>query len=339
MNVLIGPNGAGKTNVLEAIGYVGMLRSFRGAVDEALVANDADRAYLRAGVDQDGRQRLVELELVGRGPRRAQLDGQRLRRAADLIEVLRTVAFLPEDLELVKGGPTHRRQFLDEVAVQLWPSAFLDQQEFDRALRQRNAFLRQGATDVVTLGVWDERVSQAGGKVMARRGQTMTHLAPEMVAAYRRISGGTATLELRYGSEWGADPDPTIPAAVHSARLSAVLGERRRVDSDRRLTTAGPHRDDPGLMLDESQVRTHASQGEQRSSVLALRLAAHRAVASHTGVSPVLLLDDVFSELDSERSEALASTLPVAQTFVTSARPDDVPVAGRRWQVSAGTIE
>ncbi|HJR91593.1 MAG TPA: DNA replication/repair protein RecF [Acidimicrobiia bacterium] len=340
VNLLIGPNGAGKTNILEAVGYLGTLRSFRGVADDGLVADEADAAYLRAGIERGTAEgeSLIEIEIPRRGPRRTQLDRQRLRRTSDLIEAARTVTFLPEDLDLVKRGPNRRRDVIDEAAAQLRPVAALDFAEYDRALRQRNAFLRQGSPDPVTLSVWDERLSQAGGKVMARRAAAMAELADHIENAYRTISRSDVGLTIAYGSEWGASSDPTLGAAEQASVLAAAVAQRHRHDIERRVTTVGPHRDDPVLMLDGHDARAHGSQGEQRTTALALRLAVHQAVTERTGVAPILLLDDVFSELDEGRAEQLALALPAAQTLITSARPEDVPVAGKRWDVGGGEL-
>lgn len=341
VNLLIGPNGAGKTNLLEAVAYLASLRSFRGVSDDGLVADDAEQAVVRAGVDRGEPglgESLIEIEIPRRGGRRTQLDRQRLRRTSDLVEVIRVVTFLPEDLDIVKRGPGRRRDVIDEAAVQVRPVAAADLAEYERALRQRNAFLKQGALDDVTLGVWDERLSQAGGKVMARRASTMAELAPHLAESYRAISRSAQELAFRYDSAWGGSADPTVGAGDQAAALAEALTSARSYDRERRVTTVGPHRDEPVLLLDGHDVRTHGSQGEQRTTALALRLAAHRAVADRVGVAPVLLLDDVFSELDEDRAAALAGALPTAQTLITSARPEDVPVTGVRWEVRRGEV-
>jgi len=340
VNLLIGPNGAGKTNALEAVGYLAALRSFRAVTDDVLVADSAEKAYIRGGIDrgEDRGETLIEIEISRRGPRRTQVDRQRLRRISDLVEVMRVVTFLPEDLDIVKRGPGRRRDLLDEAAVQLRPAAALDFSEYDRALRQRNAFLKAGQLDDVTLGVWDERMSHAGGKVMARRAAVMNELAPHVSQAYEAISGSAATLGFEYGSEWGASADVSVTASEQAERLAEAVAVRRRHDIERRVTSVGPHRDDPTLMLEGHDVRLHGSQGEQRTTALALRLAVHQAVTARTGVPPILILDDVFSELDAGRAERLAVALPTAQTLISSARPEDVPVRGRRWDVADGEL-
>lgn len=337
VNILVGPNGAGKTNLLEAISYMATLRSFRKAPDAALVADEAEAAIVRAGVSSGERDRLIEIEIPRRGVRRTQVDKQRLRRTSDLLGVLRVVAFLPEDLDLIKRGPVYRRDLLDEVAVQLWPAAYVDQADFDRSLRQRNAFLKSGQRDQASLDVWDARLAQTGGKVALRRSRVVEGMIPLLTAAYREISSSEADVDIRYETTWPIDRFVGGSAAAFTESMITSLRESRPADLERRITTVGPHRDEPVLVLDGHDSRVHGSQGEQRTMALAIKLAAHRLIAEATGVPPVLLLDDVFSELDPERSAALAGALPAdTQTLVTSARPDEVPVGGVVWTVDGG---
>jgi DNA replication and repair protein RecF len=337
INLLLGPNGAGKTNLLEAVGYLATLRSFRSVGDESMIADDMPSAVLRAGISSGERERLVEIELQRAGRRRAQVDKSHLRRTADLLGVLRVIAFLPEDLDLVKRGPAHRRDLLDEVAVQLWPATHLDQAEFDKALRQRNAFLRFGDRDDATLAVWDSRLAQSGGRVVSRRAAVLEALAPHLEELYGSIAGNDDRATLGYAPSWGGSALEPGTAADYSARITAALESARRVDFDRRMTTVGPHRDEPMFRIGGFDTRTHGSQGEQRSMALSVKLAAHRAVAEAIGEPPVLLLDDVFSELDPVRAKALSDAVPdEAQTLITSARPEDVPLSGSVWRVGEG---
>jgi DNA replication and repair protein RecF len=338
INVLVGRNGAGKTNLLEAIAYAATLKSFRGAPDEALVGFGRDAAFLRSSVRSEDASSLIEIEIRRRGGRRALVNRQRLARSADLLGHIRMVTFLPEDLDIVKRGPALRRGFLDEVAVQLWPASHVEQGELERAVRQRNAFLKQGANDEMTLGVWDERLAMAGGKVMTRRARAMSALVPHLVDAHREVAESDAEVGMEYGSEWGGGLDPATPASEFADRLRSALERNRKVDRDRRVTTAGPHRDEPVLVLGGHDARFHASQGEQRTLSLALRVASHRAITESTGTAPVLLLDDVYSELDPGRGAALTGALPVAQTLVTTAHPGDVPLQGAVWSVGGGEV-
>jgi len=338
VNLLLGPNGAGKTNLLEAIAYLASLRSFRSVSDTSLIRDDAGAAVIRAGVSSRERSRLIEIEVPRSGARRTQIDKTRLQRTSDLLGALRVIAFLPEDLDLVKRGPAYRRDLLDEVAVQLWPAAYLDQSEYDRALRQRNAFLKSGERDDASLSVWDSRLAQSGGRVMARRARVIETLADLLDVAYEDIAQRPHKASIGYLASWGGE-DQVLnrTAADFTAAILEAVEATRRVDYERRMTTAGPHRDEPVFRIDDTDTRTHGSQGEQRTMALALKLASHRAVADVVGEPPVLLLDDVFSELDPERAAALAKALPPdTQTLVTSARPEDVPVTGSIWKVGEG---
>jgi DNA replication and repair protein RecF len=338
VNLLVGPNGAGKTNLLEAVAYLATLKSFRSVPDSALIADDAGSAVIRAGLAGDDRERLIEIEIPRQGPRRTQVDKTRLRRAGDLLGVIRVVAFLPEDLDLVKRGPTHRRELLDDVAVQLWPTAHLDQVEYERALRQRNAYLKQGWRDDSTLAVWDSRLAQAGGRVLARRSRLIDTLQPFLGEAYAEVAREDTTASFSYIPSWDGELDKASAAEL-GGRLAASLERTRGIDYERRMTTVGPHRDEPGFVIADHDARVHGSQGEQRTLALAVKLAAHRAVATTVGEPPVLLLDDVFSELDPRRSAALAQALPAdTQTIITSARPEEVPLTGKTWQVGEGQL-
>lgn len=338
-NLIVGKNGAGKTNLLEAIGYLATLRSFRGAPDESLVGYEADSAIARGEVEGFDTKTLIEIEIRRRGGRRALVNRQRLARTTDLLGYIRLVAFLPEDLEIVKGGPGERRRLLDDLAVQVWPASHLEQMEFDRSLRQRNAFLKQGDRDTMTLGVWDERLAQAAGKVAARRARILSLLMGTVDDAYRRIAGSDARIGFELLSEWGGSLDTKTTSAEFTDRCREALEKGRRADQERRITLWGPHRDDPMLILDGHDLRYHGSQGEQRTAVLALRLAGHRVIEDVVGEPPILLLDDVFSELDTDRSAALATALPDhGQAFVSTADRRDVPLEGRAWHLEGGII-
>lgn len=339
INLLVGPNGAGKTNALESVGYLSSLKSFRSAPESALIGQSADSAVVRAGVTSGHSERLIEIEIPRAGARRTQVDKSRLKRTSDLLGVLRVIAFLPEDLDLIKRGPAYRRDLLDDLAVQLWPSAYLDQSEYDRSVRQRNAFLKSGERDDMTLSVWDSRLAQAGGRVMARRMRVMETLASLLDQSYRHVAAAEVTARFTYEASWAEGRPSSASAGEYSDQLARALEESRYADYERRMTTVGPHRDEPGFSLDSRDTRTHASQGEQRTIALAVKLAAHAAVAEAVSETPVLLLDDVFSELDADRAKALAGAIPEGtQTMISTARPEDVPVAGKVWSVVEGGI-
>ena len=330
LTALLGDNGQGKTNLLEAVGWLATLGSFRGAPTEALVRRGAERAVIRAEGEREGRKILLEAELVASGRNRVLVNRQPLKKARDLLGVVRVSVFSPDDLELVKGGPTERRRYLDEALVASHPRYDALRTEVDKVLKQRNALLKGcgGRLDdgaAFTLDVWDAKLVESGGKLAEARRNLLDRLAPVLSETYDAVAHGPADVQVGYLAEWAA------------AGLAEALAAARRDDVRRGVSTVGPHRDDVELQLGGMPARTHASQGEQRSLALALRLAAHHVITDVTGSSPILLLDDVFSELDPDRSDALLDNLPSGQTLLTSAhglppraRPDLVlRLAGR----------
>lgn len=335
VNVLVGPNGAGKTNLLESIGYLATLRSFRGVTDEALIADGAEEAVLRGEVVSDRGTARIELELARTRRRRILVNGSRPSRAAELRGYVRVVTFLPDDIDMVKRGPALRRDLLDDAAVQMWPAAAAEQSDYERAVAQRNALLRSGRVDRFTLQVWNDRVAHAGAKLMERRRAAAQILMRHTPATYAAIAGSGTSVDLEYRSTWGGGLDETTGLADV---LAEALEAAERTDRERRQTTVGPHRDEPRFLLGGRGAREASSQGEQRTLALSLRLAELHAVAEVAGEPPILLLDDVFSELDAGRSKALAAALPQTQTFVTTARIEDVPLEGRRWEVGEGAV-
>lgn len=337
-NVLVGDNGAGKTNLLEAVSYLATLRSFRAAPDETLVSFDAESAVIRGSVVHPEASTLIEIEIRRRGQRRVQVNRQRPVRSTDLIGHVRIVAFLPEDLDLIKRGPAFRRDLFDDAAIQLWPASYADRMEFERALRQRNAFLKQGENDPVTLSVWDERLAQAAGRLMARRVRAVHALERHLERAYDEVAHEPTPVRLDYRSLWAKETGEERPAGAYAVDMAKALIGAARADRERRVTTVGPHRDEPTFLLGGHDARFHASQGEQRTLALGIRLATHRAIGEVTDTSPILLLDDVFSELDPWRAKALTGALPRAQTLITTADPSHVPVEGVSWSVTGGGV-
>ena len=311
LTVIVGSNGEGKTNLLEAIGYLATLSSFRGAPSEALVRQGCASAVVRAEGERDDRALLIEAELVAGGRDRIQVNRQPLKRARDLLGALRVSVFAPDDLVLVKGGPGERRRFLDDVLVALHPKFDALQRDVDRVLRQRNTLLRQSGGKASpeiasTLDVWDAKLVTTGTALVEAREDLIAQLEPEIAKAYDQVAHTAADVSVAYQRSW-------------SGPLADAVAASRPDDLRRGVTLVGPHRDEVTLAIGGLPGRTHASQGEQRSLALALRLAAHRVVGEAVGASPVLLLDDVFSELDPDRSEALLTHLPPGQALLTTA--------------------
>lgn len=339
--VVRGDNGQGKTNLLEAVGVCATLSSFRGAPTEALVRSGAERGIVRAEVVESTRRSLIEIEL-GSGRTRAQLNRQPLRRTRDLLGILRVTVFGPDDLDLVKGSPSGRRRYLDDLLVACAPRNDELRRDVDRVLKQRATLLKQAGprpdeAALATLDVWDAKLTELGTELARRRGALVDRLAPAAAAAYRSLvedqGRAGAGVVMEYAPPW----------------LDEGLGDalaRVRDDELRRgVSLVGPHRDDLDLTLDELPARTHASQGEQRSLALALRLAGHEVVADRTGTPPVVLLDDVLSELDPWRSQALLAHLPAAQVLISTAGPipdgvaPDLVVQVEEGRVTGATSE
>jgi len=312
LTALLGANGEGKTNVMEAVAYLATLSSFRGAPNDALVRHGCSTAVVRAEGEREGRSLLVEAEITTRGRGRVQVNKQRLARARDLLGALRVSVFSPDDLELVKGGPAERRRYLDDTLVARQPKLDVVRSDLDKVLRQRNALLRQAGGRVTaeiesTLAVWDAKLVDAGEALADARSALVDDLAPALAEAYDQVAGRPAHVDVAYQAPWR---EHGLAAALEAARTDELR---------RGVSLVGPHRDELALTLDAMPARTHASQGEQRSVALALRLAAHRIVTDSTGTPPILLLDDVFSELDPDRSAALLAHLPAGQTLLSSA--------------------
>lgn len=325
ITAVVGRNGQGKTNFAEALGYLSTLDSFRGAPAEALIRAGTDAAVIRATVrHDDGREVSIEAELSRAGRSRVLVNRQKLPRTRDLLGVVRVSVFSPDDLALVKEGPSERRRFLDDTLVALALKYDAMRLELDRVVKQRNTLLKQAAgrldeTSATTLDVWDAKYAELGDRFGQARAVLIARLSPIVQEAYEHLAGAVTPVELRYEPGWRA------------LGLAAALAAARLDDVRRGVSTVGPHRDDVELVINGMPARTHASQGEQRTLALSLRLGAHRFVTEHTGSAPVLILDDVLSELDDGRASALLHHLPAGQVVLTSAsalppaaRPDAV---------------
>ncbi len=319
--VLTGPNGSGKTTVLEAVAFLGSQRSFRGAPREAMVRIGAELGYVRGELEDAGRRVTVETELTrAQADARAQVNRQRARRA-DLAAAVPVTVFSPDDLAVIQAGPLGRRGLLDDALSSLDRRVAEAIEDSDRALRQRGALLRQTGGRVTpeiesTLEVWDERLAAAATTLVAARRSLVEDLTPLVEQAYDALAEGPGRVELRYQQSWDGP-------------LRDALVARRHEDLRRGATTVGPHRDDVAVMLAGRDARTQASQGEQRCLALGLRLGIHELLTQRLGRPPILLLDDVFSELDPQRSRALVRLLPPGQSLLSTATPlpDGIEVA------------
>jgi DNA replication and repair protein RecF len=374
-NVFVGPNGVGKTNLLEALGYVATLGSHRVATDAPLVRAGASAGVIRCAILHEGRELLVELEIVPGRANRARLGRSAVRRARDVLGALRLVLFAPEDLELVRGDPAERRRYLDDLLVARMPRFAGVRADYERVVKQRNALLRTaylarragggrrsrpvaadppaaGPPDdlaatpsgdpgsaLSTLAVWDTHLARHGAELLAGRLDLVAALTPHVAKAYDAVAAGRGAAGISYRPSIEL-PDAPPDRANLQAALTRALAESRSAEIERGVTLVGPHRDDLTLTLGALPAKGYASHGESWSYALALRLAAYDLLRAD-GIEPVLALDDVFAELDAGRRERLAELVGGAsQLLVTCAVADDVPNAlrGARYEVGEGTV-
>jgi DNA replication and repair protein RecF len=353
--VLLGANGQGKTNLIEALGYLSTLGSHRVSTDAPLVRHGAQRAIVRTAVVHAGRELTVELEIAPGRANRARLNRCPVPRPREVLGVLRSVLFAPEDLALVRGDPAQRRRFLDDLLVLRAPRLAGVQADYDKVLRQRVALLKSagagrrsggGAADLRTLDVWDGHLARHGAELLGARLDLLVELAPHVRAAYRAVAPESATAELEYRSSLGE----ALPAGVQDTgkadvdllevAMLAQLARVRAAEIERGVCLVGPHRDDLELGLGGLPARGYASHGESWSLALALRLGSYQLLRCG-GAEPVLLLDDVFAELDTRRRARLAEVaLAAEQVVVTAAVPADVPeeLQGTRFDVHGGEV-
>ncbi len=350
ISTFVGPNGTGKTNLVEAIGYVATLDSHRVSTDAPLVRKGAERAIVRAAVVHGDRTELIDLEINPGKANRARLNRAPATRPKEVLGILRSVLFAPEDLALVKGDPGERRRFLDELLVTRAPRMAGVRSDYDRVLKQRNALLKSAAVsvakrrdvDLSTLDVWDEHLAVAGADLIFARLSLVAELQPLVSKSYAELTsaGGPPVLHYRCSA---VPDDGTRTPAEHPQLVDALreaLRDSRDQELQRGVGLVGPHRDDLRLYLDDLPAKGYASQGESWSFALSLRLAGFELLRAD-GDDPVLLLDDVFTELDSERRRRLAEYVRYAeQVLVSAAVAADIPeeLRGTRFLVHEGGV-
>jgi DNA replication and repair protein RecF len=358
VSVFVGPNGQGKTNLVEAVGYLATLGSHRVASDAPLVRVGAERAVVRAAVTEGARSQMVELELNPGRANRARLNRAAPVRPREVLGVVRSVLFAPEDLDLVKGDPGGRRRFLDELVVARVPRLAGVRSDYERVLKQRNSLLKSAAmarrhggrgADLSTLDVWDQHLARVGAELLEQRLALVVALRPLAEKAYEEVAPGGGPVGLEY--RWSLPDEVPVPGSAGAGGvvsrdelyglLLGALGGVRGSEIERGVTLVGPHRDDVVVRLGELPARGFASHGESWSLALALRLASY-GLLREEGPEPVLVLDDVFAELDARRRERLAElVVPGEQVLVTAAVAEDVPgvLAGVRFGVSEGRVD
>ncbi|MFE7225428.1 DNA replication/repair protein RecF [Nocardioides sp. NPDC057577] len=353
VTAFVGRNGQGKTNLVEAIDYLSRLQSHRVATDAPLVRAGAEQAVVRAAVVRDGRTATLEVEINAGRANKARINKSPLPRTRDLVGLVRTVVFSPEDLTLVKGDPSDRRRFLDDLMILRAPRLAGVRSDYDRVLKQRNSLLktaglargsaREGA--LATLSVWDDHLATIGAEILAQRLSLVDALRPYVGKAYETVARGASRDDAEITYKPVVEPVETTPT-VETLRQAILeeLARRQKDELDRGISLVGPHRDDLLLHIsagaERLPVKGYASHGESWSFALALRLAAYDLLRAD-GDDPILVLDDVFAELDSQRRVQLAELVADAeQVLVTAAVPEDVPaaLAGARYHVKAGEV-
>lgn len=341
--VFVGPNGYGKTNLIEALWYSATLGSHRVATDGPLVRMGASRAMVSTIVVKEGRECAVDLEIAAGRANKARLNRSPVRSPREIAGVLRAVLFAPEDLALVRGDPAERRRYLDDLATVRRPRVAAVRSDYDKVLRQRTALLKtasgarqrgdRGVLD--TLDVWDGRLAAHGAELMAARIDLVSQLAPEVAKAYQLVAPGPRAASIGYRASIDCGIDALGDARSLEATLLEALSRRRDAELDRGMCLVGPHRDDLELQLGDQPTKGFASHGESWSMALALRLGSYELLRAE-GSDPVLLLDDVFAELDLARRQALAAaTASAEQVLVTAAVAADVP---QGWDVKQVSI-
>lgn len=385
VTVLVGSNGIGKTNLMEAIGYLATLNSHRVSTDAPLLRFGAERAMIRAKVVRGEQATVLELEINASRANRGRINRSNPVRARDLLGICQTVLFAPEDLALVKGDPSNRRRFLDELLVSLTPRHAATRSDYDRVLKQRNALLKSGRTGKFTAGheatldVWDQHMARAGAELLHARLELVDRLQPHLKNAYAQLTDGSKEAAAVYRStlqdildddgaaafsaaravdgaatETGAGTDAAAAPAEDLRLLSVeqltdryiqAFAASRRKELDRGVSLVGPHRDELELVLGSAPAKGYASHGETWSMCLSLRLASYYVMlddARTGGSPPILILDDVFAELDVQRRRKLAAIVSGAeQVLVTAAVEADIPaeLTGRRVKVIPGGID
>ena len=349
VTTFVGMNGQGKTNIVESIAYLATLSSHRVAADAPLIKSGASSAVVRARVREGERSVSVDVQVLERGSNKARINQSPVTRARDVLGIVRAVVFAPEDLALVRGDPADRRRFLDEVGVQRHPRLSGVRADYDKVLRQRNALVKSAigkprSSIASTLSVWNEQLTKLGADIAASRAQLLADLQPFVQSSYASIATGSdVNVQYRPSSprvqQEVALIDETLRERITLA-MDADLDERAEDEARRGITLVGPHRDEVDVALNGLPVKGYASHGESWSMALALRLAAADVLRSD-GVDPIVILDDVFAELDTSRRAQLAALVQQAtQVFITAAVPQDVPVelTGVRFDVHGGQV-
>ena len=335
VSIFVGKNGEGKTNIAEAVLYLTFLSSHRASGNTPLIKLGNQSAYIRAKVKYPEREILVELEINNDKANRAKVNQNQVRSQKEIFGIVQTIYFSPEDLDIVRGDPSERRRFIDQLLTLRSPRIAGVISDYERAVKQRNSLLKTRAS-ADALNPWDKQVAELGGELITLRMLALDELKPIFNQVYKDISD-TKPAEIIYKS---SIENPTLNQSENSEKIIEKLINNRGAELDRGLTLTGPHRDDLLLMLGDHAVKGYASHGESWSIALSLKLATYNLLKID-GLSPILILDDVFSELDEERRERLAEIAKSAdQTIITVAVENDLPksISGIKYLVKSGAV-
>lgn len=341
----VGPNGQGKTNIVEMVGYLATLRSHRVSTDTPLVREGCAAGIVRAHVVEDDRHVTIDLQITPGQANKARINRAAVGRARDILGIVRVVMFAPEDLSLVKGDPSERRSFLDDIVIQRAPRMAGVRADYERVVKQRSALLKSGSRDPYldsTLDIWDEQLADLGAVIIDARTRLVAEIEPFVQARYAAVADEQAETHIAYRARSAQRDTDAIPGTIDEWRqqLLESARERRKEEIQRGVTLVGPHRDDLDLHLGVHPVKGYASHGESWSYALALRLASADVLRSDD-VDPIVILDDVFAELDAGRRTRLASmAVEGTQTLITAAVAEDIPsqLVGARYEVRTGTV-
>ena len=313
-NIFYGDNAQGKTNILESLYMISTTRSHRGVKDRDLIRFGQEEAHIRSVLIKNDLDYQVDMHLRKSKTKGIAINGQRIRKASELIGLLHIVFFSPEDLSIVKEGPAQRRRFMDMELCQLDASYLHDLNHYNRIVDQRNKLLKdvwQFPQLADTLDVWDDQLASYGSRIIERRREFIGDLAGIVSEIHEKLSGGRERLVISY--------EPNCEAQDLLARIR----ESRDKDIRLRMTSAGPHRDDFSFVGNDIDLRKFGSQGQQRTCALPLKLSEIELVTGLIGEKPVLMLDDVLSELDSRRQNYLMNTIGGIQTMITCTGLDE----------------
>ena len=339
VNIFIGNNAQGKTNLLESIYLNSMARSFKTSKDKELIRFGSDFCRMRTTAFFDDDEHTTEIVITKDGKKGIKLDGVRIKKTSELLERIFIIIFSPEDMKIVKDEPEKRRKFIDRELCQIKPGYYSDLSNYKRVLRQRNVYLKESAIDISILDIWDHELARYGAKVISRRDEFILKINDISKKIHGSISGGKETLNVKYEANVEKSADPADTERVFYEKLLKTRDD----DIRNRTTGIGPHKDDLKISADGVDLRKFGSQGQQRTAALSLKLSEIKLIEDEMGEKPILLLDDVLSELDNDRQTYLINSLGGNQLFITttdiSGKVAKSLPEGKIFKINSGEVE